>query len=61
MKPFTTATIVVLALVAVLHALRLGLGWSVTFDGAVIPLWASVAAFIIAAGLAVGLWRETRV
>ena len=61
MKPFTTATIVVLALVAVLHALRLGLGWSVTFEGADIPLWASVAAFVIAAGLAVGLWRETRV
>lgn len=61
MKPFTTATIVVLALVAVLHALRLGLGWSVTVDGADIPLWASVTAFVIAVGLAVGLWRETRV
>ena len=61
MKPFTTTTLGLLALVAIVHALRLGLGWSVTLDGADIPLWASVAAFVIAAGLAVGLWRETRV
>lgn len=61
MKPFTTTTLVILALVAVMHALRLGLGWNVTMNGADIPMWASVVAFVIAAGLAVGLWRETHV
>lgn len=61
MKLFTTATLVILALVAVLHALRLGLGWTVTVGGADIPMWASVVGFVIAAGLTVGLWRETRV
>lgn len=61
MKPFTTTTLVILVLVAVMHALRLGLGWNVTMNGAEIPMWASVVAFVIAAGLAVGLWRETRV
>jgi hypothetical protein len=61
MKPFTTATLVILALVAIVHALRLLLGWSVTVDGADSPMWASVVGFVIAAGLAVGLWRETRV
>jgi hypothetical protein len=61
MKPFTTATLVILALVAVLHALRVGLGWSVTVDGTDIPMWASVVAVVIAAGLAIGLWRETHV
>jgi hypothetical protein len=60
MNPFTTATLVILALAASPHALRLGLGWTVTADGADIPMWASVVGFVIAAGLAVGLWRETR-
>jgi hypothetical protein len=61
MKPFTTATLVILALVAIMHAVRLLLGWSVTVDGADIPMWASVVGLAIAAALAVGLWRETRV
>jgi hypothetical protein len=38
MKPFTTATLVILALVAIVHALRLLLGWSVTVDDADIPM-----------------------
>jgi hypothetical protein len=61
MKPFTAATLVILALVAMVHVLRLLFGWSVTIDGTDIPMWASVVAFVIPAGLAVGLWRETRV
>ena len=61
MKPFTTATLVILALVAMVHALRLLLGWSVTVDGADVPMWPSVVALVVTAGLAVGLWRETRV
>jgi hypothetical protein len=61
MKPFTTATLVILALVAIGHALRLLLGWSVTVDGADVPMWPSVVALVVTAGLAVGLWRETRV
>ena len=61
MKPFTTTTLGLLALVAIVHALRLLMGWSITVDGTDIPTWASVVGFVIAAGLAVGLWRETRV
>jgi hypothetical protein len=61
MKPFTTATLVILALVAIVHALRLLLGWSVTVDGADVPQWLSVVALVVTAGLAVGLWSETRV
>jgi hypothetical protein len=60
MKPFTTATLVILALVAIVHVVRLLLGWSVTVDGTDIPIWASVVGFVIAAGLVAGLWRETR-
>jgi len=60
MKSFTTATLVILALVAIVHVLRLLLGWSVTINGTDIPMWVSAVAFVITAGLAVGLWRETR-
>jgi hypothetical protein len=61
MKPFTTATLVILALVAIVHALRLLLGWSVIVNGSDIPMWVSVVALVITVGLAVGLWRETSV
>jgi hypothetical protein len=61
MKPFTAATLVILALVAIVHVLRLLFGWSVTINGTDIPMWVSVVAFVMTAGLAVGLWRETRV
>ena len=60
MKPFTTATFFILILVAVLHALRLSTGWSVTVDGIDIPRWASAVGVVIAAGLAAGLLHETR-
>jgi hypothetical protein len=60
MKTFTTATLIILALVAIMHALRVLLGWSVTVNGSDIPMWVSVVAFLVAAGLAVGPWRETR-
>jgi hypothetical protein len=49
-----------LALVAIVHALRVLMGWSVTVNGSDIPMWASVVAFFVFAGLAIGLWRETR-
>jgi len=61
MMPFTKIAIAVFSLVAVLHLLRLIFGWEVIISGIVIPLWVSVAGFIIAAGLAVLLWKETRI
>ena len=59
-KPFTTIAIVIFALVAALHVLRLIFGWEAVIDGLVIPMWASVVGLIIAGGLAVMLWRESR-
>lgn len=58
MKPFTTIAVVVFSLVAVLQLLRVVLGWEVTVNGALIPLWASVIACLVAAALAFSLWRE---
>jgi len=60
MKPFTTIAIVIFSLVAVLHMLRLIFGWQAVIDGLVIPMWASVVGLIIAGGLAIMLWRESR-
>ncbi len=59
-KLFTTIAVGVFALVALLHVLRLAFGWEVTIQGSVIPMWVSVLGVIIAGGLAIMLWRESR-
>jgi hypothetical protein len=59
-KPFTTIAVVVFALVALLQLLRVALGWDVTVNGVLIPLWASVIACVVAATLAFMLSREAR-
>ena len=59
-KPFTLIAIGLFSLIALLHVFRLFLGWQVTVDGAVIPVWASVVGAIVAVGLAVMLGRESR-
>jgi hypothetical protein len=59
-RPFTTITAVVLALIAVLQLLRFLLRWEVTLNGVVVPVWLSGIAFVIAGGLAVMVWRESR-
>ena len=60
MKPFTTAAIFVFALVALLQAVRVALGWDIAVNGILIPIWASVVACVVAATLAFMLRRETR-
>ncbi len=60
MKPFTTIAAVVFALVALLQLLRFVSGWQVTVNGLTIPIWSSAIAFVVAAALAVMLWREAR-
>jgi hypothetical protein len=59
MKPFATATVIILALVAIVHVVRLLVGWSVSVNGIDIPMWASVIAVVVAGGLAAGLWKES--
>jgi hypothetical protein len=58
MKPFTKATVIVLALFAIVHAARLGLGWSASVNTFDIPMWVSMAALVVAGWLIIGLWRE---
>jgi high-affinity Fe2+/Pb2+ permease len=58
LKPFTTITVAFLGLIAILQLLRLIFGWEVRLNGAVVPVWLSGIAFVIAGGLAVMVWRE---
>ncbi len=60
MKPFTTLASIVFSLVALAQLLRITLGWEVRIGGVFIPLWVSVIACLIAATLAVMVWRENR-
>ena len=57
-KPFTITAVALLSLIALLQLLRFALGWEVTVNGISIPVWASLIAFLVAAGLAVMVWRE---
>jgi len=59
-RPFTTLGALIFALVALLHLLRLLLGWKVTVDGIDVPMWVSVLGMLIAGVLAMMLWREAR-
>jgi len=60
MKPFTTIAIALLGLIAFMHILRLVLGWEVTVNTAIIPMWVSVLGLVIAGGLAWLLWLENK-
>ena len=58
-RPFTIISILFLGLVSVLQLARVLLGWEVSINGAVIPLWASVVACVVTGGLSVMTWRES--
>ena len=60
MKPFTTIAVVVLSLIALMQLLRFILRWEVTLNGAMVPVWLSGVAVVVAGGLAVMVWREMR-
>ncbi len=59
-KLFTTIAVGIFVLMALVHIFRLLFGWEATIQGSVIPMWVSVLGVIIAGGLAVMLWRESR-
>jgi TRAP-type C4-dicarboxylate transport system permease small subunit len=67
MKPFTTAAVAVFSLVVGVHLARIVLGWKVivgesvvAVGGTAIPMWVSYLGVVIAGGLAVMVWRESR-
>jgi hypothetical protein len=60
MKPFTTIAVILFALIAILHLLRLFTGWEVVVVGFVVPVWWSALGLVVAGGLALMVWREAR-
>ena len=60
MKPFTTLTVTLLSLIAIMQLTRFVLGWEVTINGVIVPVWLSGIAFVVVAGVAAMLWRESR-
>ena len=67
MKPFTTLAVVLFALIAGLHAVRLVMGWKVivgeqvmALGGTSIPMWVSYIGIVLPVVLAAMLWRESK-
>jgi hypothetical protein len=60
MKSFSVFGVIVFALVAIAHLLRVIFQVEVIIGGRQISMWTSVAGFIIAAALAIGIWREVK-
>ena len=60
MKPFTTLAVVVFTLVALAHLYRLVRGLDVEVQGHEVPGWVSIVGLVVAALLAIMVWRESR-
>jgi hypothetical protein len=60
MKPFTTLAVLLFALIALAHLYRLISPFEVVVCGTALPQWISAVGLIVAGGLAVMLWRESR-
>ena len=50
MKPFTTLAVIIFALVALVHLIRLISGFEVVVGGTMVPQWVSFPGLIIPAG-----------
>jgi len=59
-QPISAIAAVLFALIGALQLVRFIMGWEVTVNGIAIPVWASGIVFVIAAALAIMLWREAR-
>ena len=60
MKPATTITVIFLLIVSIAHLLRLILQVKVMTNLFEVPMWMSVPACIVTAGLAIWLWKENK-
>ncbi len=58
-KAFVIVSTLIFAVVAVVHLIRFTLGWSVQLDMTSVPLWVSLLAGVVSAGIAI--WGVTLV
>ena len=60
MKPFTTVAIVIFSVVALVHLYRLIRPFEVVVAETIVPQWVSIVGLVVAGGLSLMLWRESR-
>ena len=60
MRPFTTISAIIFAIMALIHAYRLATGFTINVAGSEIGQGVSWVALIVTAVLAYGLFREAR-
>jgi hypothetical protein len=60
MKPASSLAAVLFIIFALVHVIRLVLGWHVTIGTNDIPMWVSWAAIVVSLTLAFALVREAR-
>ncbi len=60
MKPAALVAVIFLAVVALLHVVRLAFQLEVMVGATLVPLWASAFAVLGPGALAIWLWREQR-
>lgn len=60
MKPGSLLAVLLLALIAIGHVLRLVFRVEATLDGIAIPMWASIIGVVVPGAVALLLWWETR-
>ena len=60
MKPFTSVSVFLLALIAFGHLLRVLAGWELVIGATIMPMWLSVPVFLVFGGVAIMLWREAK-
>jgi len=60
MKPVTAISVVLFALMAFGHLLRVLAGWELVIGAMIIPMWPSVLVFLVFGGVAIMLWREAK-
>jgi TRAP-type C4-dicarboxylate transport system permease small subunit len=59
-RPFTMIAALIFAIMALLHVYRLFTHFQVVLGSHEIPMWMSYVAIVVAGGLAIGLFRESR-
>jgi hypothetical protein len=60
MKPFTTIAAIILGIVALVHLYRLIRPFDIVVAGWSAPQWVSIVGLVVAGGVSIMLWRESR-
>jgi hypothetical protein len=59
-RPVPATAALVFGVISLMQSLRVILRWEITLNGATVPIWLSEIVLVLAAVLAVLLWRDAR-